>query len=112
MPVMSPSLCIGAKQLVYLPPPNRNYFQRKRTRVSMQLQPWSQRNFPSIKAVLSCNAALNSKCSQGQTQTLTREAPTITQAPNTNYDGMICHESSQCRTERINRARLMMVEAE
>ncbi|KAL0800330.1 hypothetical protein Bca101_055505 [Brassica carinata] len=116
MPVMNPSLCIGAQPLVFLPPPvdevlltslllpsstRLNYVigefhgRYYPTRVSMQSH--SQRKFPSPKAVASmkgfgfvskskrsvfaCNAALNAKCSQGQTQTVTRESPTITQAP-------------------------------
>ncbi|KAH0868143.1 hypothetical protein HID58_075165 [Brassica napus] len=35
----------------------------------------------SKRSVFACKAALNAKCSQGQTQTVTRESPTITQAP-------------------------------
>ncbi|CAH2034517.1 unnamed protein product [Thlaspi arvense] len=111
MPVLSPSLCIGTQPLVQLLPCSNHfpangklhgrYYQ---TIVSMQLGPLSQRKIHSLKAigngavhpfvkkgfgfgtkskrsVFSCNAALNAKCSQGQTQTVTRESPTITQAP-------------------------------
>uniref|UniRef100_A0A1J3FKU0 Uncharacterized protein n=1 Tax=Noccaea caerulescens TaxID=107243 RepID=A0A1J3FKU0_NOCCA len=113
MPVMSPSLCIGAQPLVYLPPrskhvPANGYVGGRYypTKVSMQLQPLNQRKLPSVKAVgngtvhatvrkgfgfgsmnkrpsFACNSALNTKCSQsqGQTQTVTRESGTITQAP-------------------------------
>ncbi|XP_010460842.1 PREDICTED: uncharacterized protein LOC104741647 [Camelina sativa] len=105
MVVMNPSLCVGTQPLVYLPPPRLNHFssngnfhRRYPTTVSMQRQPWSQRKFPSVHAVgtravqpvvvskkkrsvFICNSALNSKCSQGQTQTVTRQSPTITQAP-------------------------------
>ncbi|CAN6817182.1 hypothetical protein Bca4012_006934 [Brassica carinata] len=109
MPVMNPSsLCIGAQPLVFLPPrfnhrPANGQFRGRYypTRVSMQFQK-KQIMFPSLKAVgtravarkgldfaskskrslFVCNAAaLNAKCSQGQTQTITRESPTITQAP-------------------------------
>ncbi|KAF8092834.1 hypothetical protein N665_0400s0033 [Sinapis alba] len=99
MPVMNPSMRIGAQPLVYLPPPCSNHFPANGkfhescypTRASMQ-----SRRLPSLKAVgtgavhplaktqrsaFACNAALNAKCSQGQTQTVTRESPTITQAP-------------------------------
>ncbi|CAN7049522.1 unnamed protein product [Brassica rapa subsp. trilocularis] len=84
MRVVNPSLCIdGAQPLVYLPPPppsshfpaNGKFHERcyYPTSVSMQSQ--------SKRSVFACNAALNAKCSQGQTQTVTRESPTITQAP-------------------------------
>ncbi|KAG2320611.1 hypothetical protein Bca52824_013824 [Brassica carinata] len=107
MQVMNPSssLCTGAQPLVSglllgiefvesvaLREFHGRYYP---TRVSMQSH--SHRKFPSPKAVAStkgfgfvskskrsvfaCNAALNAKCSQGQTQTVTRESPTITQAP-------------------------------
>ncbi|KAF8097660.1 hypothetical protein N665_0284s0026 [Sinapis alba] len=107
---MNPSLCIGAQPLVYVPPPSFNHLPASNgnfrgryypTRVSMQFQ--NQIMYPSLKAVgtgaaarkgfgfaskskkaslFACNAAaLNAKCSQGQTQTVTRESPTITQAP-------------------------------
>lgn len=33
------------------------------------------------KSLLICHSAINAKCSEGQTQTVTRESPTITQAP-------------------------------
>ncbi|KAL0798742.1 hypothetical protein Bca101_053917 [Brassica carinata] len=105
MPVMNPSsLCIGAQaSSVYLPPRFNHFPANGRsypTRVSMQFQ--NQIIYPSLKAVgkgaavgkgfgfaskskktslFACNAALNAKCSQGQTQTITRESPTITQAP-------------------------------
>ncbi|XP_023645885.1 uncharacterized protein LOC17898101 isoform X2 [Capsella rubella] len=97
MVVMNPSLCVGAQPLVYLPPrlnqfsSNGNFHRRYLTTVSMQLQPWSKavglRAVQPIvvsknkRSVFTCNSALNSKCSQGQTQTVTRKSPTITQAP-------------------------------
>ncbi|ESQ33820.1 hypothetical protein EUTSA_v10008915mg [Eutrema salsugineum] len=111
MPVMNPSLCIGAQPSVYLPPRSYHFPANGKvhgldypTRASMQFQPLSQRKFPSLKAVgtgavhhlvkkgfgfgskskrsvVACNAALNAKCSQGQTQTVKRESRTITQAP-------------------------------
>ncbi|VYS47601.1 unnamed protein product [Arabidopsis thaliana] len=100
MPVMNPSLCIGTQTSVYLAPreksftSNGNSQRRYPTSVSMQRQPWSHSKFPSLqdavqpvvvsknkRPVFACNSALNSKCSQGQTQTVTRQSPTITQAP-------------------------------
>ncbi|ESQ29844.1 hypothetical protein EUTSA_v10011850mg [Eutrema salsugineum] len=33
------------------------------------------------RSLLICHSAVNAKCSEGQTQTVTRESPTITQAP-------------------------------
>ncbi|XP_010501261.1 PREDICTED: uncharacterized protein LOC104778502 [Camelina sativa] len=33
------------------------------------------------QSLLICHSAINAKCSEGQTQTVTRESPTITQAP-------------------------------
>ncbi|KAL1205068.1 Protein YELLOW LEAF 1, choloroplastic [Cardamine amara subsp. amara] len=107
MPVMNPSLCIGAQPLVHLPPrgnhfSSNGYFHGRY--YPMQAQPLNQRKFPSVlavatgavqpvaskgfgfvskskRAVFACNSALNSKCSQGQTQTVTRQTPTITKAP-------------------------------
>ncbi|CAN6872234.1 hypothetical protein Bca4012_076763 [Brassica carinata] len=98
MRVVNPSLCIdGAQPLVYLPPPppprsihfpaNGKFHP---TSVSMQSQSQSvastgAKRFgfssKSKRSVFACKAALNAKCSQGQTQTVTRESPTITQAP-------------------------------
>uniref|UniRef100_M4DEG2 Uncharacterized protein n=1 Tax=Brassica campestris TaxID=3711 RepID=M4DEG2_BRACM len=101
MRVVNPSLCIdGAQPLVYLPPPRSSHFPANGkfhgrcyypTSVSMQSQSQSVAskggakrfgfNSNSKRSVFACNAALNAKCSQGQTQTVTRESPTITQAP-------------------------------
>ncbi|CAL9216803.1 unnamed protein product [Arabidopsis halleri] len=105
MPVMNPSLCIGTQPSLYLAPrgihhftTNGNSHRRSPSSVSMQRQRSSQSKFPSLQAVgtrpvqsvvvskdkrsvFACNSALNSKCSQGQTQTVTRQSPTITQVP-------------------------------
>ncbi|XP_018488629.1 protein YELLOW LEAF 1, choloroplastic [Raphanus sativus] len=106
MTVMNPSLCIDTQPFVYLPPLSSHFGKfhgRYYPPTGVPMQSHSQIKFPSLKAVAStggafftkgfgfgyksktsvfaCNAALNAKCSQGQTQTVTRESPTITLAP-------------------------------
>ncbi|KAJ0236986.1 Uncharacterized protein HA466_0252620 [Hirschfeldia incana] len=89
---MNPSLCIGEQPLVFLPPRSDGKFHGRYSHpTGVSMQSHSQRKFPSLlkavasskskRSVFACNAALNAKCSQGQTQTVTRESPTITQAP-------------------------------
>ncbi|CAN8303868.1 unnamed protein product [Cochlearia groenlandica] len=80
MPVMmNLSLVNGAKPLLYHSLSNNGNFRGRKypTSVSMQSKPLRQ----SKRSVFVCNAALNAKCSQGQTQTVTRQSPTITQVP-------------------------------
>ncbi|CAH8359795.1 unnamed protein product [Eruca vesicaria subsp. sativa] len=88
MPVMNPSLCMGAQPLVHLPPrsshfPANGKFHSLKPLASTGVVVMKGLGLgsKSTRSVFACNAALNAKCSQGQTQTVTRESPTITQAP-------------------------------
>ncbi|XP_010519072.1 PREDICTED: uncharacterized protein LOC104798603 isoform X2 [Tarenaya hassleriana] len=106
MPVSCP-LCVGASPATAFLPPRRNHFLKvgnSRECVPARVSSRSLQSGKKLctlvavgaslpqpvaithssknrKSVFTCNAALNARCSQGQTQTVTRKAPTITQAP-------------------------------